>query len=100
VVLPAGVTVTAVRFRGYRQTVSDTSNCTFIRVENDTTTTLSTLTHATTGWATVSASLTEGVSAGRTYVIQVGLVGVAAAADGRFGWFEVDYTMPSYDKGI
>lgn len=99
IVLPAGVTLVAFRFRGYRQTSTDFSQITFLRLENDASTQIGGLAHATTGWATVSGSLTELVSAGRSYVIQVYVQGVVAAADGRFAWFEVDYTMPSYDKG-
>jgi len=99
VVLPKGVTITAHRFRGYRNAVGDIATVTLERINtNDTVTALNTLTHATTGWATTSNSLSQLVG-DEGYLVTVNLQGVVAL-DARYAWYEIDYTMPSYDKGI
>ena len=98
--LPPGVTITTVRMRAYRQTTSDKADFAFHRVESDGNTSLASVVHSTTGWSTLSAAISEAVTAAKHYVFHVVLLGVAAAADGRGQWVEVEYTMPSYDKGV
>jgi len=100
VVMPKGVTLTTFRVRTYRQTTSDVATCTLSTGDdNGNLTLLKTLTHATTGWATLSDSLTQLVG-NEIYRILVALNGVASALDARYAWFEFDYTMPDYAKGI
>ncbi len=99
VVLPVGVMITAFRARFRLNAVSDTANAVLYRLASDAATSIATLTSVTTGWATLSASLSQLVSTGQHFSVEVTLNG-ANAQDGRLGWVELDYTMPSYDKGI
>ena len=99
VVLPAGVTITAFRARLFRNTTNDTATAQLARIASDTSSSLGVLTHAGTGCQTLSASLSELVAPGQTYAVDINLKGVAFAVDAKLGWIEVDYTMPSYDKG-
>jgi hypothetical protein len=92
-VMPAGVTITDVSFRGYRQTTDDSIDVLFKRVDDDgAPTTLATLAHDTTGWQTKSASISEVVGASLMYVFRLLLFSDAAATDSRHLWFEVEYT--------
>src|SRR5439155_23793598 len=92
IVLPKGVTITAVRWRGYRQTVNDTATATFQWIDDTgTATTLATLTHAATGRATVWASISQVVGS-EAYICIVALLGKAAANEARGNWPELAYT--------
>jgi hypothetical protein len=102
-VLPAGVTITAVRARMHRSAVGDLAEFVFYRGNNDDTQSiLSTLTHSTTGWQTVSAVLNELTSELKQYFYTVVLQKAAAATPNtvRYQWMEVDYNMPDYSRAI
>jgi hypothetical protein len=99
-VLPKGVTITAFRLRGYRQTVSDTVATTLTRIDDTGGTTgLATNTHDTTGWQTKTTSGLTQLVGDESYIVVAALKGVSSFNDARLLYLEVDYTVPSYDKG-
>jgi len=99
IVMPPGVTITAFKARLYRATVNDTAEAILYRINADQTEgLLATCTHSGTGTTTVSASLTETVG-GEAYTGRIQLKGVSANTDAAYMWIELDYTIPSYDKG-
>jgi hypothetical protein len=98
VVLPRGVTVTVIRGKVYRNAAGDTCTVTLLRSTSTSATTLATLTAATGGWTTQSASISDLVGT-EEYYIFVAIKGSTSITDARFGWFELDYTMPDYSKG-
>lgn len=95
-VFPIGSTLTAVRYRCYRGTTSDRADLGLVRA-NDTGggTVLATLVHATTGWATLSAAISQLVG-GESYYADSILKGVASLLDAQGLWLEFDYTVPDY----
>lgn len=96
--LPKGVTVTATRFRGYRQNSTDSNVVGFNRVNDDgTNDTLAALTHSATTWETVDSSAMSVTVGDEGYFLVGTLTGVAAAADARLLWCEVDYTMSDFE---
>ncbi len=99
VVLPRGVTITAVRARVYRNAAGDMADVLLWRSTSTSATTLAHLTGATGGWTVQSASLSDLVGT-EEYYIEVDLLATASLADARFAFVEIDYTMPSYDKGL
>lgn len=102
VVLPKGVTVTGFRVRTYRQNTGDFAEAKLFRSDDSAAlTTLATLTHATTGWATLADTSLNDAVGNDVYYINVSLTvaGGGADFDARFLWTEIDYDMPSYDKG-
>lgn len=100
-VLPKGVTVTAVRARMYRTSATnDSAQCAFVRLNDDgTQTSVATVSHAGTGWATAAATGLSQLVGDEGYVLETQLLGKAAVTDARLMWAELEYTMPSYDKG-
>lgn len=98
--LPAGVTITQVALRSYRAAPVDVASATLYRVgDSGSLTSLATFIWAGgSGYATFTASLSELVGTA-PYVLEVELNGFAAG-DSRFVWYELTYTMPSYDKGL
>lgn len=98
--LPKGVTITAYRIRAYRQTTSDLASGSLVRI-NDAggTTGLGSVTHSGTGWSTISNTSPNQLVGDEGYFVEVSLRGVSSANNARIMWIEVDYTMPSYDKG-
>lgn len=106
VVLPKGVTLTAFRTRMRRQTTADDVKCIFSKSTDSVSGTFCSLDYDTlastaTGWRTFSSTLASTVSAlvgDQAHSIQVEVRGVAAAANSEWGWCEVDYKMPRYDK--
>jgi hypothetical protein len=101
ILVPKGVTITKIKAHMFRNAVGDKAEVEFRRnaATGSTTTLLATLTHSTTGNQTVEASLTEGPVGDNTYLAWLKLQG-AAAGDASLSWLELEYTMPSYDKGI
>jgi len=101
-VLPKGVTIIAARARMYRQNSgTDSAACAVVRINDDgTNTALATINHSGTGWNTNASSVLSQLVGDDAYSIEVQLLGVSAVTDARFMWVELDYTMPSYDKGI
>jgi hypothetical protein len=97
-VLPKGVTITAFRTRLYRGTTSDTATATLRRLASDAQSDLAANTHNATGWLTQSTSLSQLVG-DESYFVFITLQGVATDGDARFQFAELDYTMPSYDRG-
>lgn len=99
VVIPIGVTVDVARARMNRNAVGDTALVAFRRISNTgVASTLATLTHDTTGWQTKSASGLAELTAGEDYEIVVQLSSTVSVTDALFRYFEIDYTVPSYDK--
>jgi len=96
----AGVTITQVALRSFRQNVTDVASATLYRVgDSGSRTSVATFIWAAgTGYATFTASISELVGTAG-YELEIELNG-AAAGDARFVWYEVTYTMPSYDKGL
>jgi len=97
VVLPRGVTITAIRAKVYRNAAGDAAVITFFRSTSTSATPLASLTAATGGWTTQSASISDLVGS-EEYYLEVDLTGTVSIADARFAWFELDYTMPDYSK--
>lgn len=98
VVLPVGVTITAVRARLYRANTSATATCVLYELLDDgSNSALATLSHSTTGWQTVSASLSKLVGSS-AFVTLITLDPDTAANDASVMWWEFDYTVPSYAK--
>lgn len=100
VVFPPGVTLTGFLARVYRQTVSDLVRVFLYRLDTSggTFSVVNYLSGAT-GWHDLSGSINQLVGT-EAYVMSVVLNGAAAAADARFSYAEITYTMPSYDKGL
>ena len=98
----AGTALTAIRMYAYRGTSSDVMTVLLYRVTSTGTLTQvgSTLTHNTTGYATISTSLSETVAATYHYLLSINLTGAAAAADARFVHVEIDYTMAKYEQTL
>jgi hypothetical protein len=101
IVLPKGVTITVFRARMLREdATNDVAEAKLYRVNDDATASLiATATHTGTGLSTVSAALTQLVG-DQSYTSQVQLKGFAQNNDAFFVWCEIEYTVPSYDKGI
>ncbi len=101
VLMPKGVTLTAFKARMYRQTASDNAVAVLRRGADDgTQTALVTLTDVTNGaWVTMSGALSELVG-DALYRFSVSLKAVSANTDARLMWFELEYTVPDYSKGI
>lgn len=101
VVMPKGVTITKASARLYRAGGGDTALVTFYKIADDgTSTTLATLTHdAASGWQTKTATLSQLVG-DETYTIVVEVDPASVNTDARFNWFELEYSVPSFDKGI
>jgi hypothetical protein len=98
IVLPKGVTITSLSARSYRQTVSDAAGCALYRNSSDAPTQIAIVGHSSTGWQTQTTSLSQLVG-DEAYALYVNLRGVAVAADARFQYAELTYTMPDYSKG-
>lgn len=100
-ILPPGVTMTAMRARYTRVTVNDTAQLILYRITVPTQANVATLTHAGTGIVTDTASISEFVGTSTTtYWLKAALKGIANSTDAAFEYAEIDYTMPSYDKGL
>jgi hypothetical protein len=101
VLLPKGVTITVFRARMNRDdATNDVAEAKLYRVNDDATASpLATATHTTTGLATVSASLSQLVG-DESYTAQVELKGFAVNNDAFLVFFEIEYTMPDYSRGI
>ncbi len=100
VVIPPGVTITKVSTHHYRGATDDVAITKFTRItDSGGQSLLLTLTHSTTGWQTQTASISESVESTEGFTVTVQLEG-APANDARFQYAEIEYTMPSYDKGI
>lgn len=96
---PQGITLTNWRMEAFRTAVGDTATATLYRVSSvGGTSSLSTITHNTTGWTTLSASISETTNDSYHYAILFELQGTVAADDARLARFAVDYTRPGYDK--
>ena len=81
----------------YRNAAGDAAVITFFRSTSTSATPLASLTAATGGWTTQSASISDLVGS-EEYYLEVDLTGTVSIADARFAWFELDYTMPDYSK--
>lgn len=100
VVIPKGVTITKIRARMYKENSGDTATATLKSVASDTATSQDTVTlTATQTWTTVEGSTLSLLVGSESYTIFVSLTGVSANNHARFQFFEIDYTIPSYDKG-
>jgi hypothetical protein len=101
-VFPRGVTLTALRLRGYRQTGGEHLVFRFDRIsDTGVPTNLINNTLTGSGWITASFVLNETVAAeDYLFWLEFGVTGGGPATDVRLAYIEVDYQMPSYDKGI
>jgi hypothetical protein len=102
-VLPKGVTVTTLKARLYRAAGTCTAEAKLLRISDaESTTTLATATLTTNAaWTTVTATCSQAVG-DEAYIIEVQLNDGAGGLTGdtRWMWCELEYTMPSYDKGV
>lgn len=99
--VPRGVALTSISARMYRNAVGDQAECTFARVtDSGVDSVLATLTHSSTSWQTVSATLSESASDTATYDYSalVELTSTGAVDDARFRYIDLSYDAPSYDK--
>jgi len=93
--LPVGTVITEVEARFFRQTTSDVSTLKLVRVSDTAgTTTITTLTHSSTSWQTITNAITETVAPDQSYQLLVDLNSVTAAKDSRFLWAKVTYEIP------
>lgn len=102
-ILPLGVTITAIRFRGYRTITAQLARLRLFRGSSTgAQTILATATHTATTWQTITTNVTEVVSStSKTYALELDLRNNSTLNPNvRALWAEVSYTMPSYDKGI
>lgn len=98
VVLPKGVTITEFNAFLYRNGVGDVAIVDFYRVSaTGTGTLLATVTHATTGWATCTASLSETVG-DDTYMAYLTLTPASNVDHARISQVEPEYSSPAYSK--
>lgn len=97
VILPDGVSITQLRARMSRaDATNDVAEMKFYRIsDNGVATLLATLTHSTTGAATITQAITESVSTTQ-YVMTLELKSQADTNDATAIWFEVTYDAPSY----
>jgi hypothetical protein len=99
IVLPKGCTITQVLVRWFKQAhPADSIDGVFMQVVSDGASTLATLTTTSTGWHNTSAALSQLVG-NESYVAQVNMDANSSNLDVRLQYFEITYTMPSYDKG-
>lgn len=99
-VMPKGVTVTQLAVRMNRNDATNDVAVAKLYSADDsaTATLLATCTHTGTGQSTVTAALSQ-VVGNEYYIVSLDLKGFAANNDAYMMYFEVTYTMPSYDKG-
>lgn len=100
VVLPPGVTITDLRARLFRLNTSCSAIFAFYRVDDDSWTSVGSITHASTGWITGSTSISELVQSGNSYFAQVTLDDDTLKDQARIGWIEIGYTTPSFEENI
>jgi hypothetical protein len=100
VVLPKGVTVTAVRANLYRQSSSDQAEAWLASIADDGSTdviTTGTLSHSTTAaWQEVAETGMSELVGDDVYFARVTLNSFGFAVDSRVMWIEIEYTAPSY----
>lgn len=95
-VIPKGVTITKVRARMYRETSSEIAEIKLDRVSADAATVLATVTHASTGYATIEVSLSQLVG-DEAYTLVATLKAVSIDVnDARLQFVEIEYTRPDY----
>jgi hypothetical protein len=99
-VLPKGVTVTQLAVRMSRaDATNDVAEAKLYAADDSAVATLlATCTHTGTGKSTVTASLSQ-VVGNEYYIVDLSLLGFAHNNDAFMMYFEITYTMPSYDKG-
>src|SRR6266850_3425498 len=75
IVIPLGVTITAIRFRGYRSSTAPLARLRLFRGSSSgSQTILATATHTASTWQTVTTSITEAVtSTSKTYALELNL---------------------------
>ena len=102
IVLPLGCTIVGFKARAFRNTTSDAVNVQIAREVDGTQTTLTGLTHATTGWASlVDNTLNETVTTtDAIYQVQALMTGAAAVADAKLSYVEVTVTVPDLNTGL
>lgn len=100
--LPAGATLTAWRFRGTRASGNGSVGVVLKEITGDaSTTTISSLSHSTTGYQTVSASLSQVVGTNAFAVtINIDTVSATNFNSNNVLWVEFDYTIADYKVGI
>lgn len=93
IVMPPGVTITAVAMRGFRNDADDTITIFFTRVsDTGAPTTLTTLSQGSNGWQTTTVSGLSEVVGSLMYNFVITLfVDAGVATDARFLWFEITY---------
>lgn len=100
VFLAQNAVITAVRVRGYRGTTAASVAAIFERIAGDGVTTLVSLAHATTGWATLASSvMSETVTTARHYAFQVSL-NATPGNGARWEYAEVTYTVSNYETAF
>lgn len=96
-IAPVGATLTVIRARVWENDAGDTAAVALNRMESDALTAIANLTAAASAaWQTLSASISESVTAGRHYDIDVTLQADESVNDARLQWVEIDYTVPDY----
>lgn len=104
VLLPRGITMTAIRARLRVEAAGlSTAEVVFWKLtDTGSGSVLATLTNTSPTWQTVSAVLSEAWSATHTYVLIAELHADVAATfdDVRLLWVEIDYQVPDYAKSI
>lgn len=100
--IPTGVPITEFRARLYRAAGLGTAQMQVYKVDNDGVLTGplgGVLSHTTTGWQTLSASVTQ-TSDGSNYLIEIVLEqgGETSPSDVRLNWAETDYTAIDLSK--
>ncbi len=94
--IPKGATITNFSARLNRAAVADFALAFLNRVsDTPSSTTIASVQHATTGWATLSASLSQLVG-DEAYVWGVQLIPTNLSTDAAVAWVELTYTVPNY----
>lgn len=103
VVFPPGVTITDIEMTAYRNTTSPDSVVmnfeTTDKASSGASTNLGTLTHSTTGWQTVTSSISETVGVDDVYWLHLVMRSDVSLSDSRYRVFKATYTRPAYKYG-
>lgn len=98
IIVPKGVTLTAVRGRFYRQTTSDYAEIQLFKATDATTNLMGGAVSVSTGWHSLAISSLNQLVGDEVYMCRVFLKGITNTYDARLQYLEADYTVPSYEN--
>ena len=102
VLLPPGVTATAVVLVAYRNDTSDVVIMRFSKVADTAAsrTSITNFNHDTTGWQAKSGTISEVIAADTIYFFAISMTSTGGVSEARFRGFKVLYDRPAYQYSI